>query len=296
MPSVKANNITIEYEEHGRRHDPAMIMIMGLGSQLIAWPEEFIRGLAERGFRVICFDNRDVGLSTKIEGPGKKPNIAKIFFLTWLGIKPRVPYTLDDMALDTVGLMEALDIERAHIVGVSMGGMIAQILGAKHKERVKSLTLMITSSGNPRLPAPRPEVMKKFMRTPKSMDKEEWFKYNLELFATIGSPGLDREKLAAEVRERIERCLCPEGTLRQLAAIMHSGSRVKLLKQIELPTLVISGSEDPLLPYQCGQDIATHIPGSRFELIEGMGHDIPEKQIPRLVELIAGHAVPIVTK
>ncbi len=289
MPSVKANNITIEYEEHGDRHNPAMVMIMGLGSQLIVWPEEFIRGLAERGFRVICFDNRDVGLSTKIEGK-KKPDLVKMTVLLKLGIKPRVPYTLDDMALDTVGLMEALDIESAHIVGVSMGGMIAQILGAKHKHRVKSLTCMITSSGNPRLPAARPEVMQKLMQVPKSMDKEEWFKYNMELFTTIGSPGLDREKLAVAVRERIERSLCPDGTTRQLAAILHNGSRVKLLKQIELPTLVISGAEDPFLPYQCGQDIAANIPGARFELIEGMGHDIPEPHIPRLVELIAGHA------
>jgi len=289
MPSVKANNITIEYEEHGDRHNPVMVMIMGLGSQLILWPEEFIRGLAERGFRVICFDNRDVGLSAKIEG-AKKPNIPRIFLLTRMGLKPRVPYTLDDMALDTVGLMDALGIERAHVVGISMGGMIAQILGAKHKQRVKSLTLMATSSGNPRMPAPRREVLQKFMRVPKSMDKEEWFKYNLELFTIIGSPGLDREKLAADMRKSIERSLYPEGTTRQLAAILQSGSRVKLLRQIELPTLVISGAEDPLLPYQCGRDIAAHIPGARFELIEGMGHDIPEPQIPRLVELIAGHA------
>ena len=289
MPSVKANNITIEYEEYGDRHNPAMVMIMGLGSQLVIWPEEFIRGLTERGFRVICFDNRDVGLSTKVEG-AKKPNIARIFLLTKLGIKPRVPYTLEDMALDTVGLMEALDIESAHIVGISMGGMIAQILGAKHKQRVKSLTLMATSSGNPRMPAPRRDVLQKFMRVPQSMDKEEWFKYNLELFIAIGSPGLDREKLAADVRKSIERSLYPEGTTRQLAAILQNGSRVKLLRQIALPALVISGAEDPLLPYQCGRDIAAHVPGARFELIEGMGHDIPEPHIPRLVELIAGHA------
>ncbi|HPU00504.1 MAG: alpha/beta fold hydrolase [Firmicutes bacterium] len=289
MAQVKANGITLEYEEQGHRHHPSMLLIMGLGGQLIDWPEEFIRGLAERGFRVICFDNRDAGLSTKLEGV-KKPNIARVFLLASMGLKPRVPYTLDDMALDTVGLMDALGIESTHVVGVSMGGMIAQILGAKHGERVKSLTLMITSSGNPRMPAPRPQVLQKFMRVPKSMDKEEWIKYNLELLTTIGSPGLDREKLALDVRKSIERCLCPEGTQRQLAAILQSGSRVKLLRRIAVPTLVISGAEDPLLPYQCGRDIADHIPGARFELIEGMGHDIPERHIPRLIELIAGHA------
>ncbi len=289
MPAVTPNGLTIEYEEYGKKEDPAMILIMGLGNQLTAWPEDFVSGLAEQGFRVIIFDNRDVGLSGKLAAE-KAPNILTLMLLSRLGIRLPVPYTLEEMALDTVGLMDALGIGTAHIAGVSMGGMIAQILAARHRDRVQTLTGIITSSGNPRLPGPKKEVARKMLKKPQNRDQEAWFNYYVEIFTMIGSPGADPEELRKKVQSRIDRCLYPEGTTRQLAAIIHSGSRVKLLKEITAPTLVISGSVDPLVPYQCGQDIAANVKGGRFELIEGLGHDLPDHLIPQIVDLIAAHA------
>lgn len=289
MPAVTANGITIEYEEKGGKKDPAMLLIMGLGNQLTAWPEEFVARLAGRGFRVITFDNRDVGLSTKMTGQ-EEPGLVKLLIKSRLGLKLRVPYTLEDMALDTVGLMDALEIDKAHIVGVSMGGMIAQIVAARFGERVKTLTCMISTSGNPRMPGPKREIALKMARKPKGLDKQEWIDYYVGIFTMIGSPGVDREQLREKVIARVERSLYPPGTARQLAAIMENGSRVDLLKEISAPTLSISGSLDPMVPCQGGRDIADNVKGARFELIEGMGHDLPDSLIPRVVDLIAGHA------
>ncbi len=289
MPAITANGITIEYEEFGNKEHPAIILVMGLGSQLTAWPDGFCSGLAERGFRVIRFDNRDVGLSSKMNGQ-KPPHIVVQMLMSKLGVKLKMPYTLDDMALDTVGLMDALEIEAAHIAGASMGGMIVQIMAARYKERVKSLTCLITTSGNPRMPGPTKKVIKKILQKPKGSDKETWINYYFDLFTIIGTSGTDPEQLRENMRKRVERCLYPQGTARQLAAINHNGSRVEMLKEIEAPTLVVSGSADPMVPYQGGQDLAANVKDARFELIEGMGHDLPDSLIPRMVDLVANHA------
>lgn len=155
---------------------------------------------------------------------------------------------------------------------------------------MKTLTCLITSSGNPKLPGPKKEVTQKMFHKPKGLDKEAWFKYYCEVFTMIGSPGLDQEDLQMKVRARIERCLYPPGTTRQFAAIIHNGSRVALLREIQAPTLVISGALDPLVPFESGRDIAANIKGAVFELMAGMGHDLPNRLIPRIVDLIAGHA------
>lgn len=289
MPSVSANGIKLEYEVNGNRNAPAMVLIMGLGNQLTAWPELFYEMLADRGFYVIRFDNRDVGLSTLFTDQ-KVPNILTLSLLSRIGIKQSVPYGLKDMALDTVALIDALGIDSAHIVGISMGGMIAQIVAAEHKKHVKTLTCIISTSGNPRMPGPTKEVIKKILQKPKNRDKETWIKYYYELFRLIGSPEMDAEVLMQKVRERVERSFYPEGTARQYAAIMHNGSRIEQLNQIEAPTLAISGALDPMVPYEGGRDIAANVSNARFELIENLGHDLPDSIIPKVVDLVAAHA------
>ncbi len=289
MPAVTANGITLEYEERGDKNGEPLMLIMGLGQQLTAWPEEFTGGLAEHGFRLILFDNRDAGLSTKVSD-GKAPRVVAQAILSKLGIKLRVPYTLEDMARDTVGLMDALKINAAHIAGVSMGGMIAQIIAGRYQERVKTLTCLITTSGGPKTPLPKREVLKFMINRPKDLDRETWINYYCDMFTLIGSPDTDPEDLRKRVTLNIDRALNPQGTARQVAAILNGGSRVGLLKEVQAPTLVISGAEDPMVPADGGRDIAANVKGARFELMEGMGHDLPACLIPRLVDLIAAHA------
>lgn len=288
MPAIDANGITIEYEEHGKKENPVILLINGLGRQLIEWPDEFCRGLVEHGFRLVLFDNRDVGLSTKFEEAGV-PNLAEVVVMKSQGLTPAIPYTLYDMAADTLGLIDALKIDSAHILGLSMGGMIAQIAAAQNRNRAKSLTCIISSSGNPELPAAKPEVTQKMMDVPRVTDRDAWFSYYFELFTMIGTPGTDPDELKKRIKPAVERSLYPQGTGRQIAAIYENGSRVDLLRTIEAPTLAISGSLDPLLPPDCGRDIAANVRGARFELIEGMGHDLPVIFIPHIVDLIVKH-------
>lgn len=286
MPAVTANGITLEYEERGDKNGSPLVLIMGLGQQLTAWPEEFVDGLAEQGFRVILFDNRDAGLSTKISG--KAPNVVAQVLLSRLGIKLRVPYTLEDMARDTAGLLAALNIDAAHIAGASMGGMVAQIVAGRYKEKVKTLTCMITTSGG-HTALPKKEVIKFMLNRPKDLERETWINYYCDMFTLIGSPDTDPDDLRKRVTLNIERALYPQGTARQLAAILHNNSRVSILKEVKAPTLVISGEKDPMVPAEGGRDIAANVKGARFELMEGMGHDLPARLIPQIVELIASH-------
>ncbi len=289
MPAAEVNGVKLEYEVCGNKNDPVMLLIMGLGCQLIDWPEMFYSKLSDKGYYVIRFDNRDAGLSSKISAKGT-PNILLQIIMSKIGIRLKVPYTLEDMADDTIGLLDALNIKKAHLVGVSMGGMIAQIAAAKYKERVCTLTCLSSSSGNPKMPDAQRDVTQKLLKEPKTDDEKGWFDYYYELYMMIGSPQKDEEALKKRTREGIKRSLCPDGTKRQFVAILNNGSRVKLLKQVEAPTLSISGSSDPLIPYQAGEDIIEHVKNSRFELIENMGHDIPDQFIPRIVDLIDDHA------
>jgi pimeloyl-ACP methyl ester carboxylesterase len=288
---VRANGLQLAYEEFGEPDQPAIVLIMGLGTQLIAWPEDFCRGLAARGFRVIRFDNRDIGLSQKIEGM-QLPNLVKLAAYSRLKLPMKVPYTLHDMAKDTVGLLDALDISAAHLVGASMGGMIAQLVAGNYPFRVLSLTSIMSTSGCRSLPAADRKVSLHMLRRPRNADAEALQEYGMRTWRLIGSPGYPptdealREKLSASY----QRSHYPAGYIRQLAAIMASGDRVLLLKKIVAPTLVIHGKADPLVPVAGGIDTARHIRGARLELIDGMGHDLPVPLLPYFVDLIGSHA------
>lgn len=290
MPSVRANGLQIEYESFGEATHPAILLIMGLGGQLVMWPDGFCAGLARAGYRVIRFDNRDVGLSTKLDHLGK-PALLRASLAYTLGLPVRAPYTLDDMALDTLGLMDALSIESAHVVGISMGGMIAQLLAGRHLARVRSLTSIMSSSGNPRLPGPTLPVRLHMIRRPARRDREGLIAHGIRTWRLIGSPGYpDTEaELREKVARQIDRNVHPAGFVRQMTAIMASKSRVPLLRCIQVPTLIIHGKQDPLVPVAAAHDLVRHLPQARLEIIDGMGHDLPRALLPRIEALILEH-------
>jgi pimeloyl-ACP methyl ester carboxylesterase len=291
MPFVKANGIDIAYEEFGEARAPAILLIMGLGTQLIAWPEPFCKGLADRGFRVIRYDNRDVGLSTKIEG-GPPPDLGAVFGNLMAGKPVATPYKLADMAQDAVGLLDGLGIAKAHVVGASMGGMIGQLVAADFPQRTRSLVSIMSTTGDPSVPQGKPEAMAVLMGPrPDPKDREAVIMHMMNTLRVIGSPGYPFEE--AELRTRVElaidRSYYAAGLARQLVAILASGSRVEALKRITVPTLVIHGADDPLVPVEGGRHTAAQIAGARLEIIPGMGHDLPTQLLPQLVELIATH-------
>lgn len=286
---VKVGSVELVYERFGNEQDPTIVLIMGLGMQMISWPDDFCRMLSERGFQVIRFDNRDTGKSTKFHDQ-TPPGPVTMMLKSRLGWSLKVPYQLSDMAEDTVGLMSALGIEQAHIVGASMGGMIAQLVAAEHPNRVLSLTSIMSTSGNPRLPQPRTKVLMQLARKP-AKDEESYLEGALKTWYTICSPDFkpDESELKQRLLRSYRRSYYPQGTRRHMAAVAACGSRVKQLKRIKTPTLVIHGKADPLVPVTGGIDTAKHIPGARLELIEGMGHDLPAPLWPRFVELITDH-------
>jgi len=286
---IQANGVRLAYEEFGSASDPAILLIMGLGTQMISWPLSLCNGLASAGFRVIRFDNRDIGLSEKMEN-AHIPRAPRMLLRTTLGLPLKVSYTLDDMAEDLIGLLDALHLNRAHLVGASMGGMIGQIATARNPNRILSFTSIMSSSGNPKLPGAARKVVRTMVKRSLGIEKPN-LKNTIAFQRMIGSPGFPEsdEELKSKVLDSVGRSLHPEGYSRHLAAIMASGSRVKLLKTITAPTLVIHGREDALVPLECGIDTARHIPDARLEIIDGMGHNLPEALMPRLLELIAGH-------
>jgi pimeloyl-ACP methyl ester carboxylesterase len=291
MAFASANGLELAYDERGPSSAPVILLIMGLGTQMIAWPETFCDQLAAAGFRVVRFDNRDIGLSTKIEN-APKIRLASVLFKAFLGRKVKSPYTLEDMAADAIGLLDALDIANAHIVGASMGGMIAQIVAAKYPERVRSLVSIMSSSGDPKLPRSKPKVNAvMFGRRPKPTDRERLIRYGMKMHRTIGSPAYPTPArvLRRKVEAAIDRSYYPAGTLRQFTAIIANGSRVELLKTITAPTLVIHGSDDPLVPVEAGMDTAEHIPDAELKIIPGMGHDFPTQVTPILADSIIRH-------
>ena len=281
----------IEYESLGDPSRPAIVLIMGLGMQLMAWPDDFCQELVARGYRVIRFDNRDCGLSGR--APGKKrANLLLAMAASALGLPVRTPYTLEDMAGDAVGLMDKLGIARAHIVGASMGGMIAQVLAAKFPQRVLSLTSIMSSSGYRKVSKPSKPARKVLLSRPADpKDPESVIEYMVHMFGVIGSPGYPstREELRSRIGHSVRRAYEPAGTARQLLAIIASGDRRKLLRTIAAPTLVIHGAADPLVPLAAGRDTAQNIPGASLLVIEGMGHDFPAALMPRLAREIADH-------
>jgi pimeloyl-ACP methyl ester carboxylesterase len=291
MTVVKANGIEIDAEEFGEKTGVPLLLIRGLGTQRTAWPDEFLAGLAERGHRVITFDNRDVGLSSKFHEAGAM-DIAGAMGRAARGDPIDAPYLVDDMALDAVGLLDALEVETAHVAGISMGGMIAQVMAIRHGERLRSLASIMSSSGAPGLPGPTPEAGAALMSRPDNPDdRESVIQHNVGVLKLIGSPGYpcDDTYLRSVAETAYDRCYCPDGISRQMLAILAGGERAELLKTIRVPTLVIHGVDDPLIPVEAGMDTAKRIPGAELRLIPGMGHDIAPGLIPTLVAAIAEH-------
>lgn len=286
---IKAGDIELAVQEFGEPDRPAIVLIMGLGMQMISWPEAFCRVLADKGYRVIRFDNRDAGLSHKVAGV-RAPGALKMLLASKLGIRLPVPYQLRELADDTVALMDALEIETAHIVGASMGGMIAQLVAAHYPERVLTLTSIMSTSGNPKLPQPSPKVLMRLIAKA-AHDEATYLEGAMQTWRVIGSPGYrpDDAELRARLLAAYRRSYYPAGTARQMAAISACGSRVDALKTIVAPTLVIHGKADPLVPVSGGIDTAKHIPNARLELIDGMGHDLPAPLLADFAGMICAH-------
>ena len=295
MASVNSNGITIEYESLGDDSAPVVLLIMGLGMQLVSWPDSFCQLLVQRGFRVLRFDNRDCGLSQKMDHLGK-PRLVRAMIRARLGLPVRAPFGLDEMARDAVGLLDALEIASAHVVGASMGGMIAQLVAASRPKRVRTLTSIMSSTGARYLPQAKPRVQRQLLRRPRDPGNVESVTEHLAgTFTMIGSPGYPTppDELRQRIRRSVERGYHPAGVARQLAAIIANGDRSPLLRNIASPTLVIHGKDDPLVPYACGVDTAVKIPNSRLALIDGFGHDFPPQLHDRLGDLIANHALKV---
>ena len=291
MPTASANGIKIEYETFGEPSSPPLLLIAGIGGQMIGWDEELCKEWARKGFYVIRFDNRDVGLSTKLKDAGV-PDVMAILTARTDGGKVDAPYTLDDMADDSAGLLDALKIDKAHICGISMGGAIAQTIAYRHPSRVRSLTQVYSTTGNPDLPKPKPEIME-LLLTPPPEGRESYINYMLKFYRTIAGPGFPfdenwHRKLAGR---SYDRAFYGPGKARQFAAIAAHGNRKPLLASITAPTLVIHGADDPLVLVAGGKDSAEAIPGAELMIIEGMGHDMPHGSAwPTIVEAVAAHA------
>jgi pimeloyl-ACP methyl ester carboxylesterase len=294
--TVRANGIDICYEIFGDAGAEPLLLIMGLGAQMVLWDDAFCEQLAARGFRVIRFDNRDIGQSSKLSGGG--PITAfEVFKLRLFRIPVAAPYRLRDMAEDTTALMDALGIASAHLVGASMGGMIAQEIAISFPQRVRSLTSIMSTTGNPKLRPPSREAMAVLM-APRPNNKEEYitrFEHVWKILRVGSFP--EDEALDRSRAERIfSRGLNPAGVMRQLRAILASGSRKTRLRQVKAPTLVIHGTVDPLVRPEGGKDTAASIPGARLMMIEGMGHALPIPMWPEVIDAIDRHAHGAVAK
>lgn len=291
MRIATAHGTALEVDDQGPTSAEPVLLVMGLGMQLIAWPDELVARLLRHGFRVIRFDNRDAGLSQGYDELGK-PNLAAAGLRHLLHLQVRAPYTLADMAADTVGLMDALRLPRVHLVGASMGGMIAQHVAARHPSRVASLGLIMTTSGARHLPQPGWDVLGLLMRRPDGGDAAAVVAHLERLMRVIGSPAYpaDPERLQERLRASVARAWRPAGTARQLAAVVADGDRSALLRLITAPTLVMHGEADPLVPVAAGRELAQSIVGAESDFIAGMGHDLPQQLITRLADGLARNA------
>lgn len=285
------NGIQLHVETGGNPQHPTILLIMGLGAQMLFWPDFFCKSLIDQGFHVIRFDNRDIGLSSKIRHQGPRLNSYKLMGRFALGLpNDGAPYNLFDMADDVALLIDRLCIEKPHILGASMGGMISQILAAKYPEKIDKVGLLFTSNNQPLLPPPFPKQLFSLIGKPESRDEEGIVNHSLKVFHMIGSPGyINQVEAIQTARKLYRRSYHPAGVLQQFLAILCTGSLLKLDKQIKKPTLVLHGSKDRLLPPSHGKAVAKAISGAKFELIEGMGHDIPPHFVPQLSGLFAHH-------
>jgi len=288
---VNANGLQIEVDDRGPRDAPPVLLVMGLGMQLTGWPDELVDELVARGLRVVRFDNRDAGLSDGFDHLGV-PSIGLAALRHMVRLPVRAPYALRDMAADAVGVLDALRLPRAHVVGASLGGMIAQHVAASRPERVASLGLIMTTAGSRRLPGPTSRARRAILSRPASPGLEGLIQHSIRVFDAIGSPGFQPEPAA--LRERVmtnlTRAHRPAGAARQLLAIAADADRTPLLARIQAPTQVIHGVADPLIPVACGRDLVRRIPGAQGDFIEGMGHDLPQPLLARFADRIAANA------
>ena len=291
--SVAANGITLAYDSFGEDAAETILLIAGLGTQMIRWADPFCAALAGRGYRVVRFDNRDAGRSTNFIGHGAM-DFATLAAALAEGRRPELAYMIADMALDAVGLLDALSIRQAHVVGRSMGGMIAQILASEHPSRVLSLTSIMSSTGNPSLPSAAPDAMAMMMRPAPdpALDAAGFIDHAVAFARRIAGSlhPLDEEAYRMQIRAELHRGYVQGGLGRQVAAVGLAGDRRARLSTIRAPTLVIHGTEDALFPLACGADTARSIPGARFLPIEGMGHDLPSSLYWTIADAIEGTA------
>ena len=289
MPKANVNNIEIEYETIGDPISKPLLLIAGLGSQLLAWSDEMCENFANHGFFVIRFDNRDIGLSTKFEDAGI-PNFVEINAAYARGELPEVPYTLEDMAGDAVGVLDALNIDKAHICGASMGGMIAQIIAYRHSSRLLSLTVIMSTTGNPELPPSKPEILMHFF-APVPSEREAYIEEMVKRDSLInGTFPYDEDKSREYRTSEYDRSYYPQGIVRQLAAMAVPGNIKPYIAAIMAPTVVIHGSEDPFNLIEAGKDIATTIPGAELLILDGMGHSFPREVIPHIVNAFVANS------
>ena len=287
MPNVTANGIQIEYDTFGDASSPTLLLIIGAGGQMVYWEFEFCESLAKRGLFVIRFDNRDAGLSTKFDEAGIPDMMAAME-----GKPVNAAYSLDDMAADAVGLLNALDIQKAHICGSSMGGEIAQIISYRYPEHVLSLTSIMSSTGNPKLPQMKPEVLAAVFK-PVPGEREAYIEHNVNLWRTLWSPGFpfDEKRLRRVLAEGYDRSYYPPGMIRQSLAVLKNGYRKSSIASIKAPTLVIHGDGDPLMAVEGGKETAQLIPGAKLLIINGMGHDMPKEAWPKIIDAISSHTM-----
>lgn len=288
MPQLRANGLQLEYETLG---DPAgipIVLIMGLAAPLTRWPVDFMRPLADAGYYVIRFDNRDVGLSSKMQGKAK---LGRTALFSVLGLKGNPPYTLYDMADDALGLIDALALPTVHVIGVSMGGMIGQILAGKQPTRVRSLISIMSNSGSRSVPGPSLSLQLELLRRSPFADRNARIQRTAQIFRQIGSKTHPRsmEELLSMVEKEYERGVHLPGYFRQLAAILGSESRLPLLATLRVPTLILHGDEDPLVPVAAAYDLHRRIPNAQLEVFRGMGHDMPAPLLPRITQRILAH-------
>jgi pimeloyl-ACP methyl ester carboxylesterase len=287
---AKSNGIELCYDTFGDPQAPPMVLIMGLAAQMIAWDEEFCAQLAARGYYVIRFDNRDAGLSTRLESAGV-PNVTAALMAAAAGQPVGAPYLLHDMAQDVVGLLDALRIRSAHVVGASMGGAIGQTLALHHPARLHTLTSIMSTTSAPDLPPPTPEALHALLsEAPGNL--AAYLEYHARVWRVLraGRFPLDEARDPMRAQQIFERGLNPAGVARQMTAMLGSGSRREALASLRIPTLVIHGEADPLLPLACGIDTAKSVPGSTLLLVKGMGHALSIPFWPQIIEAIAAHA------
>jgi len=286
---VVANGIELAYEAFGNPSHPAIILITGMSAQLTTWPIELCQQVAAMGYWVLRYDHRDIGLSEKMSS-AKSPKMLSVMTRLHFNLPIKVPYTLEDMSDDVIGLMQELNIDKAHFVGVSMGGMIAQLCAIRHPNKALSLTSMMSTSGSPWLPGPKPAISLHMMK-PRPTTEEAIIQRGVKtLRLAAGSKYRQSyDEMYSRMRDSFHRSHYPEGAVRHMLAIAGSGNRVRALRKVRTPTLVVHGRDDPLVRLAAGRSTARLIPGAKLEVIDGLGHDLPACAVPRLMQALAPH-------